>query len=97
MTTRAITHRRLAINGRVAEVRCQQLDAQRSLVGPAEQLTLREVAELIDRGEEFEFWPRVGALRVPGGSVVIRHEADGTLRLVEDRGAGYQILDLPGF
>ncbi|HSW07843.1 hypothetical protein [Aquabacterium sp.] len=97
MTIYGITHRRLAVNGAIAAIRCQVVDGNRNLVGPAQQFTALQAADLIDGGEAFELWPRVGAARVFGGAVQVRREPDGTPRLVEERAGGRQLLDLPGF
>jgi hypothetical protein len=97
MTIYGITHRRLALNGTIAEVRCQVVDGHRNLVGRAQSFTVHQAAEMMEGGEVFEFWPRVGALRVPGGAVLARREPDGTPRLVEERAGSHHLMDLPGF
>lgn len=97
MTVHGITYRRLAINGRIAAVRCQPVDPTRGLIGSAQVFTVNEVAERIGRGETFEFWARVGMARVCGGRVAVSQQAGVAPQLVEQEPGAHRLLDLPGF
>ena len=97
MTIYGITHRRLALKGVIVQVRCQVVDANRNLVGSAQEFTVPQAADMIEAGQVFELWPRIGAVRVSGGAVLARREPDGTPRLVGERPAGHRLVDLPGF
>lgn len=97
MTVFGITYRRLAIDGHVAAIRCQQVDPTRGLIGSAHEFTTAQVADRVERGDVFEFWPRIEGVRMSGGGVQVVRNGPGGPRLVEERAEGPRLTDLPPF
>lgn len=98
MATRGITNIRLGADGRIAQVRWQEVNAVGLPAGRAQEANIEQIAEAIGAGERVGFWgPLRGGQRARGGELLVERDASGRPLLVESKPGAVRLLDLPRF